>query len=183
MKHLFLLFGIFLFTVGCEKDDPHVPHEEELITTVKLIFTPTDGGSPVEFIFKDLDGDGAKAPEITNGKLKPNTTYTAKISLLNELESPAHNITKEVEEESGAHQLFYIVDSSLKLAATYTDKDSKNFPIGLQMKFQTFEASNGNLTVILKHEPNKSASGVSDGKLDNAGGETDIQATFNVTIE
>ena len=183
MKHLILLFSMMLLTLSCEKDDPHVPHEEELITTVKLIFTPTEGGSPVEFIFKDLDGDGAKAPEITNGKLKSNTTYTAKISLLNELESPAHDITKEVEEESDAHQLFYIVDSGLKLTATYTDKDSKKFPIGLQMKFQTFEPSNGNLTVILKHEPNKSASGVSDGKLDNAGGETDIQATFNVTIE
>ena len=119
MKHLFLLFGIFLFTIGCEKDDPHVPHEEELITTVKLIFTPTDGGSPVEFIFKDLDGDGAKAPEITNGKLKPNTTYTTKISLLNELESPAHNITKEVEEESEIASWNILLNVTIKMYSDY----------------------------------------------------------------
>ncbi|HBK71516.1 MAG TPA: type 1 periplasmic binding fold superfamily protein, partial [Flavobacteriaceae bacterium] len=36
---------------------------------------------------------------------------------------------------------------------------------------------------ILRHEPNKSASGVSDGDITNAGGETDIEVIFNITVQ
>ena len=36
---------------------------------------------------------------------------------------------------------------------------------------------------MLRHEPDKSAAGVSSGDITNAGGETDIEVSFNVIIE
>ena len=41
---------------------------------------------------------------------------------------------------------------------------------------------NGTITVILRHEPDKDASGVSNGDITNAGGETDIEVVFNVEV-
>ena len=41
----------------------------------------------------------------------------------------------------------------------------------------TGEASSGTLTLTLRHEPNKPNSGLAD-----AGGETDIEVTFDVAV-
>ena len=51
-------------------------------------------------------------------------------------------------------------------------------PLGLSFILTTSGASSGELTFTLRHEPNKPNSG-----LDNAGGETDIEITFNVTVQ
>ncbi|MFT7376933.1 MAG: hypothetical protein ACI88Z_000758, partial [Sphingobacteriales bacterium] len=56
-------------------------------------------------------------------------------------------------------------------------------PLGLQTTITTTDVGNGTLTVILRHEPNKSASGVANGDISNAGGETDIEVTFNITVQ
>ena len=37
--------------------------------------------------------------------------------------------------------------------------------------------------MTLRHEPAKDASGVAAGDITNAGGETDIEVTFDVTVE
>jgi hypothetical protein len=41
----------------------------------------------------------------------------------------------------------------------------------------------GTLRIILRHELNKSAAGVADGNPANAGGDTDLDITFAVTIQ
>ena len=38
-------------------------------------------------------------------------------------------------------------------------------------------------TITLRHEPAKTATGVSGGDITNAGGETDIEVVFDVTVE
>lgn len=187
MKNRFkYLFAIPLIAVvsltSCEKDDPEVPNEEELITTVTYTLTPTGGGSAVEFQFQDLDGDGGNAPVITNGTLEANTTYTGSITLLNEAETPAEDITEEVEEEAEEHQLFFTV-ATANATVVYTDADGNGNPIGLATTVTTGDASTGTLTVTLRHEPDKGATDVSDGDITNAGGETDIEVTFDVTIQ
>ena len=58
-----------------EKDEPVVPNEEEVITTLTYTLTPTAGGTPVVFSFKDLDGDGGNDPVIVSADLKENTEY------------------------------------------------------------------------------------------------------------
>ena len=44
-------------------------------------------------------------------------------------------------------------------------------------------ASNGTVVVTLRHQPDKTASGVSSGDITYAGGETDIEVSFPLVIE
>lgn len=189
MKKINLLLVIgalsMVFITSCNNDepeDPIIPNEEEVITTLNFTLTPDGGGTPVELTFQDLDGDGGNAPIITEGILAANTTYNGSLELLNELESPEEDITEEVEEEALDHQFFYQTSvSGINIA--YDDMDANGNPIGLSTILTTNAAGTATITVILRHEPNKDASGVSSGDITNAGGETDIEVSFNVEVQ
>ncbi|WP_291723915.1 hypothetical protein [Bernardetia sp.] len=179
---LALLFASLFVFSSCEKDDPEIANEEELITTLTYTLTPVNGGDAVILSFKDLDGDGGNAPIITTSSaLRANTTYNGTLDLLNEAESPAENITEEIAEEDDEHQFFFQANGA-NITVEYTDTDGTN-PVGLETRVTTGEASSGTLTVILRHEPAKDAAGVANGDITNAGGETDIEVSFNVTVE
>jgi len=165
-----------------EQETPTVPNEEEVITTLTYTLTPTAGGTPVVFSFKDLDGDGGNDPVIVHADLKANTEYMGVIELLNEQETPAEDITAEIKEEDDEHQFFYQNDIS-GLHVHYMDQDDNGKPVGLKTHVVTGAQGSGVLTVTLRHQPDKSASGVSDGEIANAGGETDIEVTFNVNVQ
>jgi hypothetical protein len=47
----------------------------------------------------------------------------------------------------------------------------------------TSSAGSGTLTITLRHEPNKDGDNVADGDITNAGGETDVEVTFNIDVE
>ena len=183
MKTLILCFTL-IGIISCENDDdPILVNEEELITTVTLTLTPQGGGTNVVLESKDLDGDGPNAPLITiSGNLSPNTTYAGSVVFLNETESPAEDITAEVSAEGAAHQLFFSNTNSLA-TITYNDQDVNGDPIGLAITLVTTATATGNLTITLRHEPNKNATDVSNGDITNAGGETDVAVTFaNVMV-
>lgn len=181
-KYLYIpLLSLFMALSSCEKD-PQIPNEEELITTVTYTLTPVSGGDPVIFSFRDLDGDGGQNPVIVEGRLKANTVYNAVIGLYNESVSPVDTITNEVSEEALEHQFFYTF-SDVNISFIYTDHDSENHPIGIMTKVTTGEPSEGMVTIILRHLPDKFASGVSDGDITNAGGESDIEVSFLVIAE
>jgi len=167
---------------SCSKDDPIIPNEEEVITTLEYTLTPNGGGTTVVLSFMDLDGDGGNAPIITGGTLDANKTYTGTLVLLNEQESPAGDITAEIQEEDEEHQFFFQTNIA-GLTVAYNDQDANGNPLGLQSTITTTDVGNGTLTVILRHEPNKSAGGVASGDITNAGGETDIEVTFDVTVQ
>ena len=179
----------FLFIIGlsvaffsCNNDDdPEIPEEEEVITTLSYNLTSSNG-DVVTMVFRDLDGDGGDAPEITGGTLTANTNYVGLLSLLNESETPAENVNEEIEEEDEEHQFFFSSTVS-GLSVTYGDMDEDGNPLGLVSTVSTGDAGSGTLTVILRHEPDKNATGVSSGDISNAGGETDIEVTFDVTVQ
>ncbi|AZJ35993.1 type 1 periplasmic binding fold superfamily protein [Tenacibaculum singaporense] len=186
MKHIKLLAVLFISAItitSCSDDDPVVINEDEVITTMTIELTPNGGGDKVTLQSKDADGDGPTAPVVTGGTLAANTTYNAVITLLNELESPAENITEEVAEEADEHQFFY---SQTGLTSTFTyagANDSNGNPVGINFTIATGSAGTGTYIVTLRHEPNKGASGVKEGDITNAGGETDIQVSFPITVE
>ena len=97
-------------------------------------------------------------------------------------ETPAEDITEEVEEEDEDHQVFYVATGA-EFTYAYGDQDSNQNPLGLTGTVTTGAASNGTLQVILIHEPNKTAAGVRDGDPTNAGIESDIDVTFNLSIQ
>lgn len=180
-----LLAALFIFSLSnCGDDEPvEPPIPEELITTVNVRFAPTTG-TAVTMKFYDADGeDGPTNPVITGGTLKSNTEYAVSMELLNESETPAEDVTEEIEELDKEHQFFFQVSSALNLTHSYSDQDGDGNPVGISSTMTTGAASTGKLTVTLRHEPNKSASGVSGGDITNAAGETDIEVAFDVVIE
>ncbi len=169
-----------LAMLGCSDDDttPEIINEDELITTVILTLTP-DSGDQVVLTTIDLDGDGPDEPVTTVvGSFLENTQYQGAVQFLNETEDPAEDITQEVIEEADEHQVFYTTTDGLNIQTTYEDQDSQGNPLGVQITLSTGLASEGSLTVTLRHEPVKPNDG-----LDSAGGETDISTSFDVSIQ
>ncbi|PWL30336.1 hypothetical protein [uncultured Roseivirga sp.] len=178
---MFLMLSVF---TACDSDDPEPVNEEELITTVELTFTnDNDASDVVSASFTDLDGEGGNDPIIDNISLMANATYTLTVKFLNEEETPAEDITEEVEEEDDEHQVFYIATGVNGFTYSYNDADDNQNPLGLEGTVTTGAAGDGSLRVVLVHEPNKTASGVSAGDITNAGGEADIDVTFNLSIQ
>lgn len=182
------LLTVFALT-ACKKpkeddghDHDHNHNEEELITTVRAFFTHSVTNDVVEFSWVDTDGDGGNAPVITGGELQPGATYTVSLLLLNESVTPSDTISNEVAAEAAEHQFFFATTGGSLTWSSYADADSNGMPIGLATVWATTSPGSGNLTIILRHEPNKSASGVSAGDITNAGGETDIEVEIPYTV-
>ena len=180
MKTIKFLTVLILSTItfsACSNDDdnPDPVNEEEVITTLIAQLTPQGGGTAITLTFQDLNGNISSN---VSGALAANTTYNGSLDLLNETESPAESITEEIEEEDDEHQFFFSATNNVGTFA-YTDSDDDGNPIGLAFTLTTGAATNGSITIILRHEPAKDATGVSDGDITNAGGETDISVTFN----
>lgn len=175
-----LLLTILLLT-GCG-DDPQPPNEEELITTVTVTLTPSEG-NPITMTFKDLDGIGAGEPVYAYSSggdtavLSSTTTYTAEITLLNESVSPAKNITEEIEEEADQHLFCFTPEGGVNINVTYADEDSNALPVGLTTNWETEDAGTGTITIALRHQPGNKT-GVCPGS-----GDTDVQVVFNVVVE
>ncbi|MAV42593.1 MAG: type 1 periplasmic binding fold superfamily protein [Flavobacteriaceae bacterium] len=175
----YALLASTLIFASCSDDDntPDPVNEEEVITT--LTVTLDSGSDTVVMQYQDLDGDGPDAATVTvSGSLNANTVYDGSIVLLNETESPAENVTEEIEEEDDEHQFFYTVGSGLDVATDYANFDGDGNPLGTLFVLNVGSASSGGLTFTLRHEPNKPNTG-----LENAGGSTDIEVTFDVTVE
>lgn len=178
IKLLAILFVSTIVMTSCSDDHDHDhDHEGELITTVS--YTLTNGNDVVTLTFQDTDGDGPNLPTTTiSGPLTANTTYTGLVQLLNETTSPAENITNEVQQEGDEHEFFYVSTVS-GLTITKTDTDDNGNPLGIATSLSTGTAGSGSITVILKHEPTKP----NNGTVAGAGGSTDVEVTFNVTVQ
>ena len=182
---LFSIFFCIVFSiVSCgdnEPEDPIIPNEEELITTLNYTLISDDGSDVVVFSFEDLDGDGGVAPTLTSDTLMPNMNYNGKLNLYNNGGNVSVDIGAEVNEEGEDHQFFFQTTLP-ELSIQYVDQDANGNPIGINTELTTGDAGSGTLTITLRHEPDKNATGVSGGDIMNAGGETDIEVTFDVEV-
>ena len=189
-KQIFLLPLLILSLVfsGCSDDDDHDDHshpvnEQEVITTIEV--TLTDGDNTYVLTWEDLDGiDGPDEAVVTGGTM-PAGTYSGDIQLYNKTVDPSDEeyvVTTEILEEGEEHQFFFNTINGLDATAVYTDMDSEGNPIGQQFGL-TANVSSGGLNVVLLHEPDKNAAGVPDGDSTNAGGDTDINVTFPITVQ
>ncbi|MGB1004295.1 MAG: type 1 periplasmic binding fold superfamily protein [Salibacteraceae bacterium] len=166
---------------SCKKDDdviedPHDHHEEELITTLTLTFVDAAGVEPtVTATFRDPDGDGGLDPDIHDTiRIADSTTYNVSVTVLNESETPAEDLTHEIENEADEHLFCYSVTGA-DVGITRTDTDG-TYEVGLESDWFTGMASNGTVQVVLKHQPN-----VKNGNCDP--GETDIDVTFVTEVQ
>ena len=183
-----LLILSLIFT-GCSDDDDHDDHshpvnEEEVITTIEV--TLSDGTNSYVLIWEDLDGDGPDLPIITGATI-PSNSYDAEIQLYNKTLDPTDDeyvVTTEILEEDVDHQFFFNASNGLNVFDfVYADADVDGNPIGQQFLIEDVSGSGGDLNIVLLHEPNKNADGVSDGDITNAGGDTDIDITFPIIVQ
>lgn len=190
---------VLLLLAACGDDGGGGGNDNEVITTVTLTFTPT-GGAAVTASFKDLDGDGGNPPTIDPINLANGTTYATTVKFLNELETPAEDITVEVMDEGDVHQVFFTgtavkgpatSNATAPLTHTYGDTDAKGFPIGLANSFAAATGT-GMMTVTLRHVPPVNDNPVKTGTLADTvktmgiaalPGESDASVTFNVTVQ
>ncbi|UZO81774.1 type 1 periplasmic binding fold superfamily protein [Aquimarina sp. ERC-38] len=197
-KFLALFLAGTFFITSCSDDDegdnPDPVNEEEVITTMTV--TLTGGGDTVTLNFFDPDGEnGPIAPvKSVEGDLKVNTTYNGTIQLLNASEEEVEDVNDEIKAEADEHQFFYLTDD-LGITITYDDKESdfensqgmqfeSDNPVGIDFTLTTTDQiGDAELEIILLHELDKNAEGVAGGNTDNAGGEPDIEVTFNITVE
>jgi len=175
-----------LLAVGlaaCKKDKkqnvttPPPVNEEELITTFRIQFTDVNGLQPtVTAQFVDIDGPGGNAPSAFDTiRLQENTTYNSVITLLNESVTPAEDISAEVQEEGQDHLFCFDPVGALNVAVIRTDSDG-TYGIGLTSQWSAGTASEGQITIKLKHQP-----GVKNGSCEP--GETDIELNFEMKIQ
>lgn len=185
-----LLATLLLISCG---DDPEPANEEELITTLIVTLSPQGGGQTVTMTFKDLDGPGSGVPEYiytpnTGGPapaalLAVGTTYDASIQLLNEAANPVEDVTEEIEEEADEH-LFCFSTTVTGLTIEYADTEAdyltggSSTVVGLATRWTTGSAPEvGTVTIVLRHQP-----GTKTGACPGPG-ETDIEVTFNISVQ
>lgn len=171
---------------ACKKDEVTTPApvEQELITTLKLTVTNNEGFNKT-FTYKVENGFGSTTHgTVTKDDvvLAPGKQYDVEVTLLNEKETPAEDLTEEVKNESNEH-LFLFQSAPITGAGSISfsdgNKDDNGNPLNQKIKFTTATAGTGVLTVTLKHEPtNKAAT-----NPDAAGGETDVEAVFTVKLQ
>tara|TARA_B100000287_G_scaffold129971_2_gene122005 strand:- start:612 stop:1211 length:600 start_codon:yes stop_codon:yes gene_type:complete len=189
---LFAVLTLFIFT-ACEEDDaaPEEEHEEEVITDVKLIFTPASG-SVVTARAQDPDGEGVQELQVLDAiNLAQGTTYILTFEIMNNLETPGEDIGEEIAEEDDEHQIFFAftdgaftdpngngnIDNASD-PVNYGDSDANGNPVGLNTQWTTAGASTGTFTVRLQHQPDvkTATSGANDG-------DTDFELQFVLNIE
>ena len=206
---LSILFALFLLPAcgGDDHDDHghghgHHGHDHdpnEVITTVKLHFTPAEGGDTVSFTWADPENDGS--PTIDPINLTAGTTYAVTVEILNELENPAEDVTVELRDELDEHQFFFTGESVSSPASessdpiisqAYTDMDENGDPVGLSNTIEAVTAGSGDLTIMLRHMPPVNnmpvktsglAALVKNGQTSELPGDVDIEITFPVTVE
>ena len=186
-KYLLLLpiAGSLALTACGDDDGPDDDGagEEELITGVTMALTGTDGEAPVVFTLDDPDGEGGNDAVTMGGTLEANSTYTFTTSFVGDPAEPGE-LMEEIREEDEEHQVFYVARGvDIDVAYSSADADADGNPLGLSGELTTGDAGSGTLVVTLRHEPNKDASGVADGDITNAGGETDVEARFPVALQ
>jgi len=177
--YYFLALVLLAFASGCvEDEDPLIENPEEEITSVTLTFFPTDASQEtVVYGFSDPDGDGGNAPVFSyTGTLTANSLYDSQVSF----SGPMGAIDAEIVTEGTDHQVF--ITNTADLVIAYSDMDSDGNPLGLRTATNTGDTTTGTMTLTLRHEPTKSTlSGITD--LASAGGETDVEVTFDVLVQ
>lgn len=171
----------------------------EVITAVRLRFTPSDGGAVVEAAWSDPEADGD--PVIDPIVLDDAVDYTLAVAFVDELSQPDQDLTTEIEAEAEQHQVF-VTGTAVSGPATgdnpdavvgqaYGDTDADGLPVGLVHAIGTLAPGSGTFEVTLRHlpveggVPLKTASLAEDaatGGIGSLPGDTDAAVSFDLTV-
>lgn len=132
--------------------------------------------------------------------LAPNTSYEVELLVFGEAGEHDHDhdhgsertvssdddhdheegtINEVIESTADGHQVFYIFEDAALATYEYLDFDENNNPLGLRVRITTGDAGTGTMQLILKHGPEKP----NNGTPEEAGGDDDINITFDLEVE
>lgn len=153
---LLLVAAAALTLSACDSGEPDDggAGEEEVISLVRLTFSPQGGGAAV---VADARFDEASVLQTTDTiRLRAGTTYAVSIDLQNTFEDPPESITAEVrDEEPDAHRFFYTPEGGVagRIAVSNLDRDPNGDPLGITFTAaaSTGPAASGTFRVKLRH--------------------------------
>ena len=210
LRTRWVLFALLVST-ACTTENTEVPPIDDtthpLISALQLNFTPVNGGETLSFGWT-LPDDGAPVvddiplPDRTNHGHHDKQSYTLNVEMWNEQDTPATDMAQVVTEEGVDYQVFFTGsavegpatadNSDAVIRHTYDDVDANGYPLGLNNTIDTMAWGAGELTVTLRHMPAEDAGTVKDVNLaedvaengfDAIGGETVLQATFEIDVK
>jgi hypothetical protein len=182
MKKFVLFLSLSSLFFSCKKEEVVPTGDNELITTVELIFTDVNKKVST-FSFQDKDGDAKTPPEkFDKIVLDKNMAYTMEVHMYDETKNPKLDITEDIESESDVHLFVFKIDPSALFSLKAIDKDKNGLPIGLLSSGTTQNAVGaGKFNLILKHQPPVNGKAVKTGN--EAGGSSDIDLIFDLSIK
>jgi hypothetical protein len=188
MKKQFMkvVLGILIssaLVTSCKKDTVEETNEEEVITTMKLTFVPVGGGATLTYQFKDPDGPGGTAPTQQEIILAPSKSYNVTVQLLNEIESPAADITLEVAAEADAHRFYYEPTAGSNITVAGLDNDGNGVPLGITSTWTTGAIATGKTKVTLRHFGGTPPGKAIGDPVNSSKSSTDIEVEFNTKIQ
>lgn len=174
----FAFLVLALLISACQKDEsPAWLYRPDPVTSVEMRFIPVNNAdTTVVFFAEDITGEWDNLSFDTYPSLDTNATYTFVISAFG-----SENNSRNYSVPGTMHQ-YFLEDSACDWSFEF-ENDVNGNPIGSLGQVFTGGPSSGTLKIIHRFEPDKFAEGVSEGDITNAGGETDFELTFNVTIE
>ncbi|MBR9860818.1 hypothetical protein GYB22_08735 [bacterium] len=170
---------IILSISSCKEDivDPPVDNEQEVITTVHLIFTDSASSAVDTFSFMDADGPGGADPTIDSILLNSNSTYFVEAQFLNEQDpNDVEDITEEILEEGADHHICFDGIVNLNVDVSSDPADNNGFPVPVNSTWRTSTSETGSFTLLLKHKEGHSHQDCNEG-------ETDVEVSFNTKID
>ena len=166
--------ALILALPACDSEgDGGDPGEQEFITQVNVMLTPSSGGTTQMLQF-DFDEEGNLTDSPDRVTLTPGVTYNGTIQLLDTVND--EDITEEIEEEAEEHLFAYSLSPSGAGTVTITDSESDyttdnenggDFRVGLEFDLAVASSASGNgtMTAILYHfddDPKTSSTATSD---------------------
>ena len=161
--------------------------EEELITQVTVVLTPTGGGSPLTITATASDGRVIDTYSPASVSLQPGATYDGRIELRDTIND--EDITAEVRDEAEEHLFRYAFQPGTAGTVTITDRESDyttdnenggDFAVGLRFQAQVAPGASGTgtMTAVLYHfddAPKTGSTATSD--------EIDVDIAFPVRFQ
>ncbi|MGN6435260.1 MAG: hypothetical protein ACTHMM_01955 [Agriterribacter sp.] len=173
---------VSLLAVACKKESPKPEdNDNEIITTIELLFTEQGSNTSVTYKWEDLDGDGGNAPAIDEIKLAPNKVYNVQLSLWDKTKTPAENITEEVQEESDDHRFYFIPAATSNITIGGLNNDKNGVPLGVTSQWTTTDAASGSVNIVLRHYPEGGKA--ADDLVTSSKSSTDADVTFTTKVE
>jgi hypothetical protein len=184
MKRAKLLMGVAAIALvfsACDKEDVVENNDNEVITTMELHFMEQGTSNSLIYTFNDADGPGGANPTIDVIRLAPNKVYNVEVVLLDRTKNPVDTITAEVEEEADDHRFYYEPSTGANITVTNLDNDNNGLPVGINSRWTTTGAANGQITVTLRHY--ESGGKAQNDPVNSTKSSTDAVAVFTTSVQ